>query len=287
MIYLMPNYFDFEQYQVGRYYFINLYVKKPVRDNRPFISLYTTKKYSRDDESDFVQFLAGMPHTRHSAYKSNRYQSVIRKLKEQDPNVNYAANVCIEAANSDITSDVMMIMAIPIYGFLGPIHKSRDYDLINGALIMTDMFMDMSHFDPNVAGVEMMMRAPFSEANGNACHGMFNFWPDSPPRKLVYIAVETKYGSFNFYDYIPSRDRFTAINRIEYGYYLNHIFQITPNVMADSSVMLSPNYECIEGLIPITPKTESLFARSTEKLFHLSDLPNGVTKSSTHTSVEL
>ena len=35
MIYLMPNYFDFEQYQVGRYYFINLYVKKPVRDNRP------------------------------------------------------------------------------------------------------------------------------------------------------------------------------------------------------------------------------------------------------------
>lgn len=287
MIYLMPQYFDFEQYQVGHYYFINLYVKKPVRDNRPFLSLYTTMPYSREMESDFVQYLAAMPHTRQSAYKSNRYQSIIRKLKEIDPNINHAANVCIEVADADITMDVIMILGVPIYGFLGPIHKSRDYDLINGALIMTDMFMDMNKFDPNVANFEMIASSPFSENNGSSCRGVFRLHPDSPPRKLVYIAVETKYGHFDFCDYIPSKVQFAAINGIEYGYYINHTFHITPDMMADSTIMLNPSYNCIEGLIPITPKTEPLFSRSMEKLFHLSDLPNGITKSSTHTSVEL
>lgn len=295
MVYIHSlNYFEVEQIKLmDNRYFINLYTLKSENGfKRPFISILSRIEYDPSNQKTFLRYLSSCNHTRENKYSSLFYNECIYSLHCVDPKLQYAQNLLIMRDSSETEykpSDSIMIVVSPIYGYLGPIHKSKDYRLINGSLVMIGDQIGsgkkIQHNQDVLEATKEISISPFYYFCGYELNGQFSGIVTNPTKKLVYVAAETNKVNFHYNDYIGSS--FTAtINSTKYRRYLEHSFILIPDI-SDNDVYVHPFYSISEGVIPITEYTESLFDKSKEKLFQLSDLPNGITKGSKGTSISI
>lgn len=305
MVYIHSlDYFEVDQIQLeDERYFINLYTMKSENGfRRPFISILSKVEYNSSDPISFLRYLSSCNHTRENKYNSVIYNKCIHHLHSINPMHQYAQNLLIaqDSINTEYTpSDPIMILASPIYGYLGPIHKSRDYLLINGSLVILGKKMTSSkqiRHNPDVLeAIKSISVSPFYYFCGYNLDGQFSNIAINPTKKLVYVAVETNNGGFRYNDYIGSSFT-TTIDNIKYRRYLEHSFILIPEIYTDlyrygctdiTDIYVHPFYSISEGVIPITENTKQLFDKSKEKLFQLSDLPNGITKGPKGTSISI
>lgn len=166
-------------------------------------------------------------------FKDNNFHTVILYVEDGSPVNDYDKTI--------------LIAGYPVQGMVSPIHKSPDYNLLNGAFISTKMFTMKSVVLDN----EPWMATVYTDND-------FLYYD-----KLVYVYVDVKV-KFELREYI----QISEILGIGYDY----LYEV---ILSERSGFPILRYNCDTRKIPINGR-EYLFQKPDKNMFHLSDVPKDI-----------
>lgn len=245
-------------------------------------------------EMQFLKLMRKRPHQRLNIYDSDVYnrlrnrmntiahmnETVIRSAENLIDLTDRVQGVVPRATDDEpvfIPKDgAIMLIQAPVTGLLNPIRKSRDYKIINGALVVSSEPVMMALPEEPCKTEYHKMKFPFS--------GVYNYsmlgadTPSAVSKTIVYLAVEAPGCTFSFNEYMSSNGSITTPDGMNYSRVLTHAFNIMPELSGDV-VETRLRQTISEGLIPNTPENARfLTKRPSEKLFYRADMPTGFVK---------
>jgi hypothetical protein len=170
----------------------------------------------------------------------------------------------------------LMLIQAPVVGIVKPMRKSKEYKIINGALIMVDDVQLSINEEPCHEAYQKE-RIPFEQLVGAEGHKAMGV--ENSARAIVYVAAEVPCGIFTFQEVTPSDTVETGM-KDTYVRVINHQFIIAPEASNKKGrkIEVRLHHTITEGLMPKVKECNAFFARRNEKLFYRSDMPNGFIK---------
>jgi hypothetical protein len=232
-----------------------------------------------------IKELAHRKHIRRSIYNSDEFGMIRTRLDELET----ASQTEIHTAENlfDCTKEVqdrtsyspeLMVIQVPIVGILKAVKKSREYRIINGALVMCNDPVRLSIPEEPSAQQYRKSMIPFEELNRASLGDTMG--QGNIAKAVVYVAVEGNCGTFTIQEFTPHCTLESAAGDT-YVRVLNHHFAIRPELsrVRHGKLEVRLGHTIEEGLVPLTKANERLYTKRSEKLFHRADMPRGFIKS--------
>lgn len=283
-----------EAFKFPRKYFLDLEARVNSQEKNFKTNRYTGSSNSYIDVANdwnsedmrLLRILASRKHVRYTPYDSWEYELLRQRLSIHNSgefHVQIADNIfdCTDdypnayyQTYRNTNEHALMLIQAPISGLLRPIKKSKDYKIINGALIIGQDTVQMSlASEPSYKNYSELV-APFGALSRfTSVQGLSQ---SNQTKTVVYLAVEAPCGVFTFQEYQPGQT--VKSSSRTYARLLSHSFVVQPEQNgADIEVRLRHNI--LEGLIHVGRETRTLLSKQSTKLFHRSDMPDGFVKS--------
>lgn len=236
------------------------------------------------EDMRLVRILGHRQHVRYSIYDSEEYALIRNRMNQLEEKscavIRIAENLfdCTDYADkAPRHSPSMMLIAAPVLGIVKPMRKSKDYRIINGALIMCNDPVQISISTEPCNSEYAKERIPF--ANLVQVAGHRSTGTNNEANAIVYIAVEAPSGIFTFQEMVPS-NTIESARRDTYARVINHQFTVAPESNPrNQKIEVRLHHVITESLMAKVKENNAFFARRNEKLFHRSDMPPGFTKS--------
>lgn len=239
--------------------------------------------YSSD--SRLIRMLASNGHLRYCLYGSHEYALIRERLNEMADEAGIPIN-CAEDLMDTTAYAVkhrnqqapdMYLIAVPVVGFVKPIHRSKEYRIINGAYVVAQDEIRLSIEEEPCHGYYDRVRVPFAHLQ----HKTKDLQATAVPNKargIVYLAVEVPCGSFTIQEFRPT-DVLKCAGR-DYVRVIDHHFHLAPELYdslntVNTTLVARLSHTIEEGVIPKTLQNKRFLGPFNHKMFHRTNLPVG------------
>lgn len=228
-----------------------------------------------------LRILGDREHVRYSIYNSGAFQMIRSRLNDlervAEARILTAENLIdctIGVSNYQTVAPELMLIQTPIIGILKPIKKSKEYKIVNAALVLCNDILVSVPTEPSAKEYEKVF-TPFKDFYAEG--GVFESVYPVEAKSIAYLAVECRQGVFNFQEYFPGDGMISSSGR-NYRRVVNHLYTVGPERGVNLKREVRLQHTIAEGLIPDIPSNRWFLTKTSGKLFYRSDMPDGYIK---------